>query len=100
MTHDKLSFPIAELLGLTPAAIYVEVNGEKFQLCGGTHGTVETIYRVNPGYGVGNPGFTLFNTPEPQRKMQLGNYLANRPGVKRAQAEAIVDNAAVRVLTH
>jgi hypothetical protein len=50
----------------------------------------ETLYRVNAGYGVGNPCFSLHLTPVPHQAMVLGQYLAKpRNGVKRAEAEAL-----------
>lgn len=86
--------PIAALLNLpaTGDKTVFTVAGADFELYHARPDACvcETLYRVNPGHGVGNPGFSLTWTPEAHHAMQLGQYLAGRPGVKRAEAEALV----------
>jgi hypothetical protein len=88
--------PIATLLAIAPvlpaeAKRVITVHGRRYELYGAAAGTCETLYRLDTGFGQSNPGFTLALTPASQHKMQLGNYLAGRQGVKRAEAEALVD---------
>lgn len=87
--------PIADALGIAPAADkhLLTIGGRSYELYPARGATCETMYRVNPGHGVGNPGFTLHNTPDAHHAMQLDQYLAGRKGVKRAEAEAIVASA-------
>jgi hypothetical protein len=93
--------PIADLLKI-PALQYgkqeITVNGTAYELYAAHDRTCEGLYRINPGFGVGNPCFTLHWTPAAHHAAQLGQYLAGRRGVKRAQAEEIVATAAVSVL--
>jgi hypothetical protein len=96
MTDTTTSNPIATLLGVGWASsptILVMESGEKFELYRAAEGFCETLYRVNPGHGVGNPGFSLHLTPVEHHPRVLGNYLAGRDGVKRAEAEAITTSA-------
>lgn len=92
MSNDD---PIAKLLGLEPAPDKrtLTIAGRSYELMPRRGLICETMYRINPGYGVPNPGFSLAWTPASHHKMQLGNYLAGRPNVKRAEAEAIVEAA-------
>lgn len=90
--------PIATLLAIAPvlpaeAKRVITVHGRRYELYGAQTGTCETLFRLDAGHGVSNPGFTLALTPASQHKMQLGNYLAGRQGVKRAAAESLVDTA-------
>ena len=53
------------------------------------------MYRIDAGYAVPNPCFSLTFVPEAHRAMVLGQYLAKpRDGVKRAEAEQITARAA------
>lgn len=59
----------------------------------------ESLYRNNPGYGVGNPAFSLHRVPPDHHKMVLGQRLSGRRrGIKRAEAEAIVDGASAKII--
>jgi hypothetical protein len=89
--------PIATLLGIAPAADKraLHIGATDFELYPANGDTVETMYRVNPGHGVSNPGFSLHLTSATHHAMTLGGYLAGRQGVKRGEAEAAV--AAARI---
>ena len=92
--------PIAALLAISPvlaagAKRVLTIHGRRYELYGATTTTCETLYRLDTGFSQSNPGFTLALTPVTQHKMQLGNYFAGRPGVKRAEAEALVDAAEI-----
>lgn len=92
--------PIASSLNIEPAAgkQTVTIAGRAYELYSAHGDTVETLYRVNPGMGAPNPGFTLHMTPATHHKLVLGQYFARpRDGVKRAEAEAIVDAARAEV---
>lgn len=93
MAHN----PIAELLNLTPVRQDITINGRRYSYHAGSeqYGTHETLYLENAGNGVSNPGLTLFFVPATPRKMVLGQKIARREGVKRAEAEAIVDAAII-----
>lgn len=86
--------PIADLLNI-PAGTNgrVEIAGRAYEYHAAKADTSEGIYRWNPGHGVSNSCFTLFFVPTSQHRMVLGQYLAGRQGVKRAEAEAIADTA-------
>ncbi len=83
--------PIAALLGFEPRAkLTFTAAGKRYDYYGATADTSEGLYRSGPGHGVGNPCFSLGLVPATHHRMVLGQYLAGRAGVKRAEAEAIV----------
>lgn len=81
--------PIATLLNLPIGRQTFIVGGRSYDLYPAHGDIVETLYRTNPGWGVSNPGFSMAFVPATHCAMVLGQYLAGRPGVKRAEAEAI-----------
>lgn len=85
--------PIASLLNIAPVRADVTIAGREYEYHGPTAHTCETLYRRDAGHGVGNPGFTLSLVPASHHAMVLGQYLAGRQGVKRAEAERIVAEA-------
>lgn len=82
--------PIAALLNL-PAGTHgrVTIAGRDYEYHAASPGTAEGLYRWNPGYGMPNACFSLHLVPASHRAMALGQYLAGRHRVKRAEAEAI-----------
>ena len=82
--------PIANMLGFEARRCDFTLHGVAYEYHAASDVTCETLYRKNPGYGVGNPGFSLILTPASHHRMALGQYLAGKPGVKRAAAEALV----------
>lgn len=89
--------PIATLLNI-PAGTHgrVEIAGRSYEYHAASNGISEGLYRWNPGHGVGNPCFSLALVPSTHHRMVLGQYLAGRQGVKRAEAEAIVNAASIK----
>ena len=89
-----MSNPIATLLNIpagTSGRITIGSRDYEYHAASARDGTTECLYRWNPGHGVGNPGFSLHLVPAAHHRMVLGQYLAGRDGVKRAEAEAITD---------
>ena len=87
--------PIAALLNLTPERQDVRIDGRLYEYHAPSRAFSEALYRKDAGHGVGNPAFSLALVPASHHSMVLGQYLAGREGVKRAEAEAIV--AAARI---
>ena len=78
--------PIAGMLGVAaaspPVTRRLTIGGARFELhAARAPYACETLYRVDAGHGVSNPGY---------HAAALGRYLAGRQGVKRAEAEAVV----------
>ncbi len=91
------SNPIHELLNLTPGTekTVITIDGRGFEIYPAREGTYEGMYRIDAGYGVPNPCFSLAFAPKSHRAMALGQYLAKpRDGVNRAEAEEITTRAA------
>ncbi len=81
--------PIATLLNIPVGTKTFKVGGRSYDLYQAHGSVVETLYRTDAGHGVSNPGFTMAFVPASHGATVLGQYLAGRPGVKRAEAEAI-----------
>ena len=87
--------PIAGMLGVAaaspPVTRRLTIGGARFELhAARAPYACETLYRVDAGHGVSNPGFSLYLTDPGHHAAALGRYLAGRQGVKRAEAEAVV----------